>query len=54
MTASKLLGSRSRTLEAKAPARRDSEKTDNENFMKYVEWVEPRNKEGVDLKRKKY
>lgn len=36
MTLSKLLGSRSRTLEARAPARRDSEKIDDENFMKYV------------------
>ena len=39
MTLSKLLGSRSRTLDARAPARRDSENIDNENFMKYVEWV---------------
>jgi hypothetical protein len=36
MTVSKLLGSRSTTLEARAPARRDSEKIDKENFMKYV------------------
>jgi hypothetical protein len=36
MTLSKLLGSSSRTLEARAPARRDSEKIDDKNFMKYV------------------
>ena len=36
MTLSKLLGSRSRTLDARAPASRDSEKIDNENFIKYV------------------
>jgi hypothetical protein len=34
------------TLEARAPARRDSEKIDNENFMKFVQWVEPRNSGG--------
>ena len=36
MTLSKLLGSRSRTLEARAPASSDSERIDSENFMKYV------------------
>lgn len=40
MMLSKLPGSRSMTLEARAPVRRDSEKIDNENFMKYVQWVE--------------
>ena len=44
MTTSKLLGSRSMTLEASAPARRDSEKIDKEIFMEYVRWVEPRAK----------
>jgi hypothetical protein len=54
MTLSKLLGSRSRTLEASAPARRDSENIDNGNFMKYVQWVEPREEERrVDLKKVK-
>jgi hypothetical protein len=49
MTLSKLLGSRSRTLEARAPARRDRENIDNENFMKYVQWVkrEGRKKGGL-------
>ncbi len=54
MTLSKLLGSRSRTLEAMAPARRDSEKIDNENFMKYVQWVprmERREERRVDLRK---
>ena len=43
MTLSKLLGSRSRTLEARAPARRDSEKNDDKNFMmkcvQYEGWI---------------
>jgi hypothetical protein len=47
MTLSKLLGSRSRTLEARAPAKRDSENIDIENFMKYVRWVEPRGETGT-------
>ncbi len=50
MTLSKLLGSRSMTLEARAPASRDSEKIDNENFIKYVQWVEPREERRVDLR----
>ena len=57
MTVSKLLGSRSRTLEARAPARRDSEKIDNENFMKYVQWVprRARRKKGwMDLRKWNY
>jgi hypothetical protein len=38
------------TLEARAPARRDSENIDNENFMKYVQWVE-REERRVDLRK---
>lgn len=50
MTLSKLPGSKSMTLEARAPARRDSENIDNENFMKYVQWVE-REERRVDLRK---
>jgi hypothetical protein len=40
MTLSKLLGSRSRTLDARAPARNDRERIDSENFMKCMKYVQ--------------
>lgn len=56
MTLSKLLGFRSRTLEASAPARRDSEKNDDRNFMmkcvQYEEWIGK--KAGVDIRKSYY
>ena len=55
MTLSKLLGSRSRTLEASAPARRDSEKNDDKSFMKcvqYEEWIGK--KAGADIRKSYY
>ena len=49
MTLSKLLGSRSRTLDARAPASNDRERIDSENFMKCVKYVQRvQRKEKVD------
>ena len=39
MRLSKLLGSRSRTLDARAPASSDRERIDSENFMKCIKYI---------------